>query len=295
MSDVSLGIPGVGDVGPGTHLCALYSGPDERDRLLLPFLQEGMRGGDKCLCLVDDVEPATVRHRVEETGSRTEVRRPEQLNVDQASSVYLQSGEFSVEHMTSFLSRSLTQATDEHFPRLRAAGEMSWVLPMPVGADDFFVYESAVNDVVADAPAVFMCLYDLQRFSAQMLVDVLQTHPTVLLDDSLIENPHYLTPTEYLARRPRSDRTLAPPVDYPLTSVRAQSTRAPGGDRWGLLTGAEMRVAELVARGMTNRGVAEALALSPHTVDAHLKHAYTKLDIHSRVELTLLAMQHLSS
>jgi len=29
-----------------------------------------------------------------------------------------------------------------------------------------------------------------------------------------------------------------------------------------------------------------------HTVDAHLKHIYTKLDIHSRVELTVLALQH---
>jgi DNA-binding CsgD family transcriptional regulator len=44
---------------------------------------------------------------------------------------------------------------------------------------------------------------------------------------------------------------------------------------------------------MTNRSIAERLTLSPHTVDAHLKHVYTKLDIHSRVELTLLAMRHL--
>jgi DNA-binding CsgD family transcriptional regulator len=43
---------------------------------------------------------------------------------------------------------------------------------------------------------------------------------------------------------------------------------------------------------MTNRSIAEELYLSRHTVDAHLKHVYLKLDIHSRVELTVLAMQH---
>lgn len=294
MNDVSLGIPGVGDVQPGTHLCALYSGPQERDRLLLPFLQEGMREGDKCLCLVDDVAPATLRHQVEGSEATTPSRRAGQLNVDHASSVYLESGHFSVEHMTSFLATSLSEATEEHFPLLRAAGEMSWVLPMPVGADDFFVYESAVNDVVADAPAIFMCLYDLQRFTAQMMVDVLQTHPHVLLDNSVINNPHYRTPTEYLAGRSPADRTLAAPRDYPLASVPAKSPRAVTGDRWSSLTRAETRVAELVARGMTNRSIATTLTLSPHTVDAHLKRAYTKLDIHSRVELTVLAMQHLS-
>ena len=43
---------------------------------------------------------------------------------------------------------------------------------------------------------------------------------------------------------------------------------------------------------MTNRSVAEKLYLSRHTVDAHLKHVYLKLDIHSRVQLTVLAVQH---
>ena len=52
-------------------------------------------------------------------------------------------------------------------------------------------------------------------------------------------------------------------------------------------------MAELVASGMTNRCIAETLTISPHTVDAHLKHMYTNLDIHSRVELTVLAMKHL--
>lgn len=45
---------------------------------------------------------------------------------------------------------------------------------------------------------------------------------------------------------------------------------------------------------MTNRAVATELTLSPHTVSAHLKHAYTKLDIHSRVRLTVLALRHRS-
>ena len=42
---VSMGIPGVGEIRPGAHICALYSGPAERDSLLFPFLREGIRGG----------------------------------------------------------------------------------------------------------------------------------------------------------------------------------------------------------------------------------------------------------
>jgi hypothetical protein len=50
------GVTGVGNPERGTHLCALYSGPVERDDLLMPFVQAGLREGDKCLCLIDQVE-----------------------------------------------------------------------------------------------------------------------------------------------------------------------------------------------------------------------------------------------
>jgi DNA-binding CsgD family transcriptional regulator len=282
---VSMGIPGLDDVGPGTHICALYSGPAERDSLLFPFLREGIREGDKCLCLVDDAEPASIRDGVEQQNGHRE-RRSEQLDVDRASDVYAQFGRFSVEQMTSFLSGRLTVAAQSKFPLLRAAGEMSWVLPPPDGAEDFFVYESAVDKIVEDKPAVFMCMYDLQGLGVSMLVDVLKTHSKVLLDGMVLENPHYLTPMEDLAAQ-----TDSTPTKYALAKLpKARTGRTL--DLWQALTDAELRIAELVAGGLTNRNIAEYLNLSPHTVDAHLKHTYVKLNIHSRVELAVLALEH---
>ncbi|MFJ4880459.1 AAA family ATPase [Streptomyces sp. NPDC088745] len=65
---------------------------------------------------------------------------------------------------------------------------------------------------------------------------------------------------------------------------------APGlSGAWPELTAAETRVVRLVARGLTNRQAAEHLSLSPHTVGSHLRRAFTKLDLTSRVELTRLA------
>ena len=52
------------------------------------------------------------------------------------------------------------------------------------------------------------------------------------------------------------------------------------------LTGAELRVAELVAQGRTNREVAAMLFLSERTVESHLTHAYAKLGVRSRTELS---------
>jgi DNA-binding CsgD family transcriptional regulator/predicted ATPase len=61
---------------------------------------------------------------------------------------------------------------------------------------------------------------------------------------------------------------------------------------WGSLTDAEIRVARLAANGLTNREIAQRLSRSPHTVDSHLRHAFTKLGIRSRVELTREVVVH---
>jgi DNA-binding CsgD family transcriptional regulator len=286
MNGLSLGIPGVEDVSAGTHFCALYSGPAERDRLLFSFLEEGLRHGDKCLCLIDDVEPTLVRDRAVGRPGPDSSQRSAQLDVERASDTYVRSGEFKVDDMMSFLTESVDAAVGDDFDLLRAAGEMSWVLPGPPGWEDLFRYESALNEVVEQQPAIFICLYDLEKFGPDMLVEVLFTHPKVLLDRTVIDNPHYVLPTEY---PPPAGVTAA--TRYPM--VKIGSDDQDGMEQgWASLTDAELRVVSCVARGMTNRSIAEELYLSRHTVDAHLKHVYLKLDIHSRVELTVLALQH---
>ena len=115
MSGLSLGIPGVGVVSAGTHFCALYSGPAERDLLLYPFLEEGLRQGDKCLCLIDDVEPALVRYRAVGQPGSEYPRRSAQLDVERSSDAYLRSGDFSVEDMVSFVSESVDAAIADGF------------------------------------------------------------------------------------------------------------------------------------------------------------------------------------
>jgi DNA-binding CsgD family transcriptional regulator len=61
---------------------------------------------------------------------------------------------------------------------------------------------------------------------------------------------------------------------------------------WEALTTSELDVVRLVALGLRNREVGERLFVSPHTVSTHLRHAFTKLDINSRVELAHLVSQH---
>jgi DNA-binding CsgD family transcriptional regulator len=286
MNVVDIGIARLDQIPLGTHLCALYSGSAERDDLLFPFLREGIRHGDTCLCYINGLEPEAVRARAVHEAAAVDPSR-EQLDVRPASEVYLQSGKFSVEHMASVLSDNLARVVARGSGMLRATGEMPLpgVLTQPHGADDFFTYEAVLNDLVDQKPAVVMCMYDLQRFGLEMVVAVLKTHPVVLLGRTVLGNPHFPTRAEYHA-------DVAASTEGHPQGAAAAAARAIVSDPWPLLTVSELRIAGLVVEALTNREIAKQLSVSPHTVDAHMKHMYTKLDIHSRVELAVLAVQH---
>jgi DNA-binding CsgD family transcriptional regulator len=61
---------------------------------------------------------------------------------------------------------------------------------------------------------------------------------------------------------------------------------------WTELTDTERTVAELVARGMTNKQAGRRLFLSRHTVDYHLRRVFKKLGLNSRVELARALGEH---
>jgi DNA-binding CsgD family transcriptional regulator len=51
-------------------------------------------------------------------------------------------------------------------------------------------------------------------------------------------------------------------------------------------------VVELAIDGRANKEIARALHISIHTVEAHLKHAYEKLGVHSRTQLAHAVEDH---
>ncbi len=90
--------------------------------------------------------------------------------------------------------------------------------------------------------------------------------------------------------------SLVQAVAYALASGDAPGARpavsASGASTPGLLTPREREVTVLVARGLTNRQIAEALVISEGTARIHVEHILDKLDFHSRAQIAAWAVQH---
>jgi DNA-binding NarL/FixJ family response regulator len=75
----------------------------------------------------------------------------------------------------------------------------------------------------------------------------------------------------------------------------AATPALPAAGQVAMLTPREREVASLAANGLTNREIAEQLVVSARTVEHHLEHAYQKLGVNDRGELTTLLSARLTS
>jgi hypothetical protein len=199
-SAIGLAVPGV-ELRPGDHICAFYPTLAERDQILIPYLNEGLQAGDKCICVIDGTDVQGL-HASLGGGSATGANPAHrQLDLHRSEDTYLANGGFSTDVMIEFWDKAIGAAFEGGFQFARAAGEMTWALRHMPGVEELIGYESLLNRFLPKYPQVILCLYELGRFSGEVLVDVLKTHPKVLLGGMLLDNPYYLEPDEFLASR----------------------------------------------------------------------------------------------
>jgi two-component system nitrate/nitrite response regulator NarL len=99
-----------------------------------------------------------------------------------------------------------------------------------------------------------------------------------------------------IGRAARGELVVAPALTLKLAQM-LQSGRT-GDERQDLLTSLtdrERQILEHLARGESNKTIARALAISHDTVKLHVRHILTKLNLSSRVEAAVFAVEARSS
>jgi hypothetical protein len=192
------GLAGV-DLEAGDHICALYLGQQERDDIVLPYLRAGLRAGDKCIAVVD---AAPDDHTLAGIGNEQEIGgyvASKQLEVHTTVDTYLQVAPFSPERMIEFWDGTVGAAMRSgSFRFARVSGEVPFAVRTAPLRTQFFEYEAALNRFAPRYPQTLLCLYDLSRFGGGFLVDIMRTHPRLLMGGLILENPHYRPPGDFI-------------------------------------------------------------------------------------------------
>jgi hypothetical protein len=165
---LGLGLAGL-SVQPGTHPCGFFRGEQARNAMVMPILREGINRVHKCLCVLDEADA-------------------------DADAVALLVEEVDL-HWRTWVEAAIQ---DPRYSFLGIAGEMTGTISDLLG-DELIEYESELNRLVPRYAQVVFYPYDLDHFSGQQLIDVMRTHPKIVMGGTI--RAYYVEPDEFLASR----------------------------------------------------------------------------------------------
>jgi len=186
-------------LGDVRHVCAFFNSDDEEYRVLLPFIKDGFESGDKAIHVVNPDRRADHLERLEEFGIDTaDGERRRQLEVRTNAETYLQDGRFDPDRMLAAFENIASGNAEGGFPLSRIVCHMDWAADTRTHVDDLVEFESRVNDLWCDHDDAVVCTYNLAKFGGDIVMDMVRTHPMVIIGGILHQNPFYLPPERFL-------------------------------------------------------------------------------------------------
>jgi len=187
------------EIGCSCHACAFFRTDEQFYNVLLPFMREGFTVGDRAVHIVDPAKRDRHLETLSAAGIDAEgTLETKQLEVRRWEEAYLREGRFDQDAMLALIQEVLEDGRRKKYPMTRLVANMEWALEDRPGVADIVEYESRLNYLLPQYDDTVVCTYDLEKFSAPVIMDILRTHPMVIVGDVMQENPFYTPPDELL-------------------------------------------------------------------------------------------------
>jgi DNA-binding SARP family transcriptional activator len=222
----------------GDHACSFYQDDCQQWSVALPLLRSNLDNGAKGLVIAESASVPRVDKLFKQYGIRREqctLTTPEHA---------LSHGAFEVEKLLEQWELLVDGALSEGYKSLCAITDMSWVLRDSAALSHLPEYEARLNEHFARLPLNSLCQYNRHRFSEDLLLDLLRTHPIVFVGSEPHENPYYLPRDVFLSRNHRDEFCwyLSKLGQSPFSQNDAQAFLRLNPDGWQIYCLGELRV-----------------------------------------------------
>jgi hypothetical protein len=187
------------ELGETRHVCAFFNSDEEEYRVLLPFIKDGLKSGDKAVHVLNPEQRQDHLRRLVAAGiDPAAAEQSGQLELRTNTEVYLPDGRFDQDRMLAVFEQLASGNAPGGFPLSRICCRMDWAVQDRSHVDDVIEFEARVNDVWLHHDDAVICTYHLGQFGGDAVIDIMRTHPLVIVGGILQHNPFFVPPDEFL-------------------------------------------------------------------------------------------------
>jgi hypothetical protein len=194
-------------IGAHRHICAFFNGLDEEYRVLGSF-KDGFDRGEKATHIVDAENREEYLKRLAEAGIDVQgMMETGQLEVLPWTDMYVRDHRFDQDAMLASVGKVIQAGAGAGYARTKLVGHhMDWLFRDEPAVKNLVEYEARLNGLLSKYDDPVVCNYDLSKFGAGVAMDIMRTHPLVIIGGLVRENPFFVPPDQFLeemhARRP---------------------------------------------------------------------------------------------
>jgi hypothetical protein len=188
-----------GNLGGQRHICAFFNSIDEEHRVLRSFIKDGFDRGERATHIVDPEKREEHLKRLAEAGINVrQAMDAGQLELRPWREAYLRGDRFDQDAAVALIEEILQSGAAAGYALTRLVGHMEWALLDKPGVNNLVEYETRLNYVLPKYNDPVICTYDLSKFPASLVMDIMRTHPVVIIGGILQENPFFVPPDQFL-------------------------------------------------------------------------------------------------
>jgi hypothetical protein len=186
-------------LGEARHVCAFFNSDEEEYRVLLPFIKDGFECGDRAVHVVSPGRSRDHLQRLAAVGiDPTAAQQTGQFELRTNAETYLRDGYFDQDRMLEVFEQLASGNAKGGFRLSRIICHMDWAAEGRSHLDNLVEFESRVNDVWRRHDDAVVCVYDLAKFGGGTVVDIMRTHPMIIIGGILQQNPFFVPPEKFL-------------------------------------------------------------------------------------------------
>ncbi|MFQ5751411.1 MAG: MEDS domain-containing protein [bacterium] len=187
---VPLGFGGI-TAAIGDHIAHFYRGSNQMFNVLGPYIAEGIRRGDKCVLISSPEDAAQLCEWITSQG----------IDADEAclkKQLVLHPGEATNTDMRALTEQIEEESLNTGYKFVRWAGDGGWALAGQVSVLEMLQWEALYDKVSSNWQILALCQFDLMKFSGDVVMDALRSHPLCIMGEVLVPNPFHVSPDTLL-------------------------------------------------------------------------------------------------
>jgi signal transduction histidine kinase len=175
------GIPALGDIPWGTHVCQFYYTKEDLIDILVPYFKAGLESHELCVWITS--EPLCAQESEEALAKSVsgleEHIRSGQIEIISAGEWYLKEGAFDPRRVMKGWIDKHNKALDSGYEGIRVTGNTLWIEKRLWR--DFMDYEKELNEIIHQYRIIVLCSYCLRDCEISEVIQVSNNHQFALI------------------------------------------------------------------------------------------------------------------